>query len=553
MVDRGDDLQDKLAALRRSFAAQVPDKIAEIERCCEALHQADQDLSALSQLHRLSHSLAGSGGTFGFPQLGAQARQIEQELLRLLQRDQPPSENELAQIGAMVRDLRGLANDLPDIVPPAAAAKKPTRTAAPPQRTTGRRLYLLEEDQHLAHDMALQVGHFGYEVSTFASAVELERKSREAPPAAAVMDIALHPDKAAEIEIIRRIRQPPTAGFPIVFLCSCDDLETRLQAVRAGGTAYFTKPVDIGALVDRLDALTSNEEPEPYRILVVDDDTNVAAHHSLVLRDADMKVESVTQPMQAMSVLAEFKPELILMDLYMPQCTGLELAKVIRQQEAYLSIPIVFLSAETDVEKQFAALRLGGDDFLTKPIQDDHLISSVLARAQRFRLLSSMMIRDSLTGLLKHTKIKEELQMEILRARRQWSALSFAMIDIDRFKTINDTHGHLCGDRVIKSLSRLLQQRLRRTDIIGRYGGEEFAVIFPGTDHDTAAHALDTIRADFAEIHHLHAGKEFSASFSAGIADFPRHPDSNSLIQAADAALYDAKNGGRNRVITAGS
>jgi diguanylate cyclase (GGDEF)-like protein len=211
----------------------------------------------------------------------------------------------------------------------------------------------------------------------------------------------------------------------------------------------------------------------------------------------------------------------------------------------------VFLSTETSLDKQLAAMRLGGDDFLTKPIQLDHLISSVTSRAQRSRILRSFMIRDSLTGLLNHTKTKEHLDLEVARAQRRQGSLVFAMLDIDHFKSVNDTYGHPTGDRVIKNLARLLQQHLRKTDVIGRYGGEEFAVVLIDTDGPAGLRALDRIRSHFAQIRQQSEGAEFTVTFSCGVATFPDYKSATELNDAADKALYEAKRGGRNQVILA--
>jgi diguanylate cyclase (GGDEF)-like protein len=237
--------------------------------------------------------------------------------------------------------------------------------------------------------------------------------------------------------------------------------------------------------------------------------------------------------------------------MHMPGCTGLELAAIIRQQPAYVSIPIVFLSTEANRDRQLAAMHLGGDDFLTKPIKPDHLISAVTSRVQRARTLRSFMIRDSLTGLLNHTNTREHLDIEVARAQRQHGLLTLALLDIDHFKAVNDTYGHPTGDRVIKSLARLLQQRLRKTDIIGRYGGEEFAVILPHTDGLTAVKLLDEIRATFAHVRHQVDDCAFSVTFSCGIACFPDYADATQLTHAADQTLYDAKRSGRNQVLLA--
>ena len=236
-----------------------------------------------------------------------------------------------------------------------------------------------------------------------------------------------------------------------------------------------------------------------------------------------MTTAVVTDPEQTLESLIEFRPELILMDVYMPGCSGMELANVIRQDETYIDIPIVYLSSETDVGRQLAAMGRGGDDFLTKPIQSDHLISSVTSRAERYRILRRFMIRDSLTGLLNHSRTKEQLDIEVARAQRNQSSLAFAIIDIDLFKSVNDTYGHYTGDQVIKNLSRLLQQRLRKTDTIGRYGGEEFGVILSDMDAAAAMKVLDAVRLDFSRISQQAREATFSVTFSCGIAAFPHY------------------------------
>jgi diguanylate cyclase (GGDEF)-like protein len=315
--------------------------------------------------------------------------------------------------------------------------------------------------------------------------------------------------------------------------------------------AYFSKPVSIGVLVDKLDELTSTIPPQPYRVLIVDDSTSLANYHAAVLEGDGMVVKVVDKPLEVMGPLQEFSPDLILMDIYMSECSGMELAKVIRQLEAFVSIPIVYLSVENDLDKQLSAMSLGGDDFLTKPIKPEHLVSSVTSRIQRSRMLRSLMVRDSLTGLLNHTTIKDHLEREVARAKREKTPLAFAMVDIDHFKRVNDTYGHSVGDRVIKSLSRLLQQRLRETDVVGRYGGEEFAVIMSNTDGHAAMKVLDEIREAFSRLNHMAAGKEFFVTFSCGIAEVALFGDAIKLGDAADKALYEAKHAGRNCVVLA--
>ncbi|MEO8342879.1 MAG: diguanylate cyclase, partial [Gallionella sp.] len=357
-------------------------------------------------------------------------------------------------------------------------------------------------------------------------------------------------DRLGGVKLMNEIQQGRETPVPVVFLSAHDEFEMRLEAARAGSIAYLIKPVNIGGLIDKLDNLTSTKPLVPYRVMIVDDSVALTAYHTAILEQAGMTVKAVNNPFHVIDAL-DFAPDLILIDLYMPECNGTDLAKVIRQLDAFVSIPIVFLSAENDLDKQLFAMGLGGDDFLTKPIQPPHLISSVTSRIRRSMMLRSFMVRDSLTGLLNHTAIKDQLEGEVAWVIREKKPLSFAMVDIDNFKLVNDSYGHPVGDRVIKSLSRLLKQRLRTSDLVGRYGGEEFAIVLVNADGPTALKVLDTIRDDFSQLRHLADGQDFPVTFSCGIASVSQFSDITKLSDAADKALYKAKHAGRNRVMLA--
>jgi diguanylate cyclase (GGDEF)-like protein len=162
------------------------------------------------------------------------------------------------------------------------------------------------------------------------------------------------------------------------------------------------------------------------------------------------------------------------------------------------------------------------------------------------------MVRDGLTGLFNHTFLSQYLSTTMAAARREGGRISLAMIDIDHFKMINDTYGHPAGDQVLVALSRLLQQRLRHSDLVGRYGGEEFVVIMGHTAAEDARTIIDSLREDFGRLAFRAGDKPFSCTFSGGVVGFPGI-DADHLMEAADQALYQAKRAGRNRVCVAGA
>ena len=158
------------------------------------------------------------------------------------------------------------------------------------------------------------------------------------------------------------------------------------------------------------------------------------------------------------------------------------------------------------------------------------------------------MVEDGLTGLYNHVKSKSLLRQCLQRAQRQQLPVTYAILDIDHFKRVNDTYGHSVGDKVIKTLARHLKQRLREADVIGRYGGEEFVVVLYNCDPDKGYELLDRVRIDFEQIYHTYDEGIFSTTFSAGLAHFPAYAAAAELMVAADDALYVAKKAGRNCV-----
>jgi diguanylate cyclase (GGDEF)-like protein len=548
MANPGADLEEKLRALRATYLTQLPEKLRQIDEVWDKL-QADWNSESLHTLHRMVHSLTGSGTTFGMPEISEAARPLEQTLKQLVNSNATMNAETHEDVSDKIDQLRRVALKEDSTASPEPQTSVAMMTNV--KHVASKKVLVVENEHALAQELALQLGYFGYQVQICTQLENFRQILGQSTDTIVLSDISFYADSLGGVKAVKAVQQVRATPFPVMFISSNNDIISRLEATRAGGLAYFLKPVNMGELIDKLDSLTSSQPEEIFRVLIVDDSESLSSYHATVLEQAGMVARVINNPMEIMTPLLEFSPDLILMDVYMPECNGLELAKVIRQLEAFVSTPIVYLSAEKDLDKQFSAMSLGGDDFLVKPIQAQHLISSLRNRIERSRLLKSFMVRDSLTGLLNHTAIKDQLDREVARAERMRTPLSFAMIDIDFFKRVNDTYGHPTGDRVIKSLARLLKQRLRETDVIGRYGGEEFAVIMSGTDGHTAMNVLNEIRQVFSQLHHLSGVVEFLVSFSCGIAEFANFEDANKIAEAADKAMYEAKNAGRNQLALA--
>ncbi|MBL0313026.1 MAG: diguanylate cyclase [Holophagaceae bacterium] len=553
-------LQLQLQQLRNGFAEAIPEKMAEIDAAWARVAGGEERRSGSGEaeyqfLYRIAHSLVGNSGTFGFNDLSECARALEHALA-----DKVPQD----KLQQLIANLREAAARAMRLSPPLAEYSDFPLTDFNAAANSGQApmVLLVDDDEFFSGELLLQLEGYGYRVKHCRTLADVPAALEREMPAALVMDI-IHPEGelAGPLFLSNLINQGNTLP-PTLFISVRDDLSARLEAVRAGGLGYFTKPLEMPQLIARLEVLVGYRGPEPYRILMIEDSATESTHYAHVLRRAGMQVTVVSNPLQVMEPLLTERPDLVLMDLYMPGCSGLELATVIRQQDAFMGIPIVFLSSETDVDRQMSGLSMGGDDFLEKPISPEHLVASLAARVTRARLLRANMNRDSLTGLLNHGNFKYQLKLELSRAARRQGSLALAVIDIDDFKQVNDTYGHPVGDRVIRSLTRHLQQQLRETDILGRLGGDEFGAILLDTDEEGAKGRLDSIREAFAAHHYrgldsVSEAEPFAISFSCGVSGFPGKTnvgaDPEALLVLTDQALLEAKLQGRNRIVVAGA
>jgi diguanylate cyclase (GGDEF)-like protein len=547
MADGVSAFTAQLEHLSDAFAQRLRDDLPALGQLAQQLHddlpRAEQ-LRVLEQLHEHLHRLAGAAGTFGFISLGQQVHELERQTeqwQQCLGQAQPS----LADFAQSVQRLAGQ-----EFRREQASTEYHSPLPAPRPREGERLIYILEAQAELGEYIRLTLGNFGYRAAHFSTLASLEQALHEALPDALIIDLELPAKQGCALTFASQLQQRLPQALPLLVISQHNDFATQLQAVRAGAEGFFSKPLDIAQLENSLEGCFAQQQGEPYRVLIIDDDRELAQRYSLILRSAHMQVEMLHEPAKIFSCMHTFNPEVILLDVCMPGCTGPELAQIIRLNDDWLRVPIVYLSAETDIERQMNALIKAGDDFVTKPIADHALVAAVFSRAQRARQLSQALARDSLTGLLKHADIKEQVAIEQARALRSNKPASVAMLDIDFFKQVNDNYGHAAGDSVIRALANLLRQRLRRIDSLGRYGGEEFLVVLPDCPAEQARRILDEIRQRFADLQFVAGEQHFNVTLSVGIASTAQCPGSaDTLVEHADRALYSAKNSGRNCVV----
>ncbi len=303
-------------------------------------------------------------------------------------------------------------------------------------------------------------------------------------------------------------------------------------------------------------------QPETVRklrgrtLLVIDDTESIRRRVIEFLRSHDVfdNFLEASDGISGFSLLRDHKDsiDLILCDLEMPGIDGFRFLHMKDSRgDEYTEIPVIMLTARAEVDKKVQGLELGASDYLIKPVDEGELLARVRVQL-RLKSLQDQLRRlsntDVLTGLFNRRHIMDVLQNEFARALRYEEVVSFVLIDIDHFKSVNDTLGHQVGDDVLRHAALLFQEGLRDGDFIGRYGGEEFALVLPHTDLDGATAAAERYRKLIEGAAAPH-GKPLTISLGVSSSTLAPVKSTDDLIRTADEALYAAKHQGRNRVV----
>ncbi len=301
----------------------------------------------------------------------------------------------------------------------------------------------------------------------------------------------------------------------------------------------------------------------PPRVVVVDDEPSILEMLRLRLESMGATVFTVLRGGDALPLVRQEAPDLILLDIMMPDLDGFSVIRQLKDDEATRQIPVIFMTARDEIDSRVQGLDLGAHDYVTKPFNTVELIARIRAALrvkalqdelyEKNRLLEQLATSDPLTGLPNRRTFEEQVYIEMERARRSHQPLSCLIFDIDNFKDINDVHGHQAGDEVLRQIGRVLLGRRRRTDMVSRYGGEEFVWLLPGAALEAATELgewlLRTIRD--LEIVTTHVPLRVSVSIGVSTYEPETHGDvpTSVLLASADEGLREAKQSGKDSVV----
>jgi diguanylate cyclase (GGDEF)-like protein len=529
--------EDALRAIWRKHRAGALERVGLIERAAGALAVAELGEQLRVEASRAAHTLIGSVGTFGFIRASEAARELELALADPI----PTRAPELSRLIAVIySELQG------EVLAPRDAQ----RIESADDRL---RLLVVDDDQALCERIAAEAASRGLRCDTAASPREARSTlCAECPPTIVLLDLTFPPDGMTDAYALLSQLSAATPPIPVLVLTGTGAFTDRVEAARCGSRAFLTKSLLPGEVLDAVEQFLARDRLASTRVLIVDDDPAVLEAMRVLLAPHDLEVSTLADPLRFWETLEEVAPELLILDVDMPGVNGPELCRTVRNDPRWSGIAVIFATARTDAATVAEVFDAGADDYIAKPIVGPELVSRVANRLERIRLYRAQAETDHLTGLATRAKADKDLAQLAALADRFSEPLSVAMLDVDRFKLVNDRYGHPVGDSVLRRLGEHLRRDFRGTDVTGRWGGEEFIVGMYGMTRENGVQRLTDTLGRFREEEFADGRGTLRVSFSAGVAEYPLDgSDLGVVSRAADEALYRAKAAGRARVLAA--
>ncbi|WP_347566314.1 response regulator [Scytonema sp. UIC 10036] len=464
-----------------------------------------------------AHKLAGSLGMFGFEFGSRIARQIE-ELLEVEVRLIAEQKLHLSELVVSLRRELQLTT-----------AKEQLEESS----VDGRPLVLLVGlEQPLADELVRSADTWNVQTLAVSKPGLVKKHLTNRRPDAVVLNLpGTMTEEGLQLLAEFNCSAPP---IPVLVLTNQDSLLDRVKIARLGGQGFLQKPVASAMVLETIANLIQRNRQATAKVLFVDDDPLILNAMCPLLQPWGLKVSTLENPLEFWDTLEATAPDLLVLDVEMPQMSGIELCQVVRNDPRYCGLPVLFLTSHTDAETMRRVFAVGADDYVCKPIIGPELVTRILNRLERSRLLKNMAETDALTGVANRRQSTHELNDLMNLSSRHHQPFCFAVLKADRLQQINQQYGHAVGDEVLSRLGRVLRRVFQR-DVVCRLGGAEFVVGMYGMTQKDGWQRLEEVAENISQENFIAPdGSRFQVTFSAGVAQYPQQgTDLQALYQAA--------------------
>ncbi|PTQ91364.1 response regulator [Agitococcus lubricus] len=444
MSERQARLEERIRSVQRNFIAALPNLMADISDRWNTLRHTGWERAIVLELQSIVHRLAGSGGTFGFPDISRTAATLDVALGQTLADAEYVAPETKLSLDTQVDDLLSVLK--------AALVSQDDAGSEPPLLTSmvvgGQKLVVMIEDDDLLRErLSALLESAGYRVVGFAAPALATGFLQEEQPALVLLDLMFPGQRWPAFEVINDIRGETGERTPVAVMSGHVDFRSRLDATRAGADAYIVKPINETQLLEVVAQLANRRLDDSWRCLVIDDDTLLSDHIVAWLTDAGMIAQSVTSARDSWLKVREFKPDVLVLDINMPECNGIELATMLRQDANTSQLPIVFLTSDTGERTRRHAMAAGADDYLLKPISRSALVQAVVARARLGKRMQGQVARVTQQapqgyGLSRHYFFTE-LERALDEADGGSVQAALVLIALTEMSKVSEQHGAL--------------------------------------------------------------------------------------------------------------
>lgn len=536
-----------IANLSQKIQENLTKLIPLFQNVAIALQANNLDPNVRKQAYIEAHRLVGSLGTIGFPQGSITARQIE----ALLQDNFPLSQTDAATLHQLILDLQAntrnpvISNLHYPVTPQVSISNSTIKSVKLPL------LLIVDNDLSFIKEIQQEAEAWGLRVK-IAISLEIARKNLATElPDVMLLDM-IFPNDDNGLMLLDELAQKQME-VPTVIATAKSELSDRVMAAQKGSYAFIEKPTSAAEILNTIVQVLHQKRPERPRVMIVDDDRHILEVLQVLLDQWELNVTLLQDAKQFWQVLEATNPDLLILDLNMPDYSGIDLCRAVRTASPWQDLPIVFLSSYSDRDTVRQVFAAGADDYLSKPIVEADLQTRILSRLERSRVSRQAADFDGLTGVFTHRRGVQGLTQLIRLAKRNQQKLCFAILDLDLFKQVNDRYGHGIGDIVLKQFGKLLREHFRSEDVTMRWGGEEFVVGLYGANLQQSIKRLSDLLEIWRQQKFTVAKDEtFSLTFSAGVVEYTKGGTSIELLyHCMDQALYQAKTTGRDKIIAA--